>query len=88
MEPSPLGTPAGTTVRISVTQAITKGTFIKKIQRHEASANSSPPASGPSTPAMPPHAVQLPIAPPRSDSGKVLTITASELGTSSAPATP
>ncbi len=30
----------------------------------------------------------MPIAWPRSDSGKVLTITASELGTSSAPATP
>ncbi len=42
----------------------------------------------PSTPAIAPHAVQLPIASPRSASGKVLTITASELGTSSAPATP
>jgi hypothetical protein len=59
-----------------------------KIQRHDAIAKSSPPASGPSTPAIPPHAVHVPIAPPRSSAGNVLTITASELGTSSAPATP
>ena len=56
--------------------------------RQDPIASSSPPASGPSTPAIAPQAVQLPIAAPRSDSGNVFTITASELGTSSAPATP
>ena len=46
------------------------------------------PTSGPRIPAIAPHAVQLPIAAPRSSSEKVFTITASELGTSSAPAQP
>ena len=64
------------------------GRFSRKIDLHDAIANSSPPASGPSTVAIPPHAVQLPIAGPRSDSSNVATITASALGTSSAPATP
>ncbi len=80
--------PAGITVRISTTQPAASGTFTRNTMRHEATASSSPPASGPSTPAIAPHAVQLPIAGPRSASGKVFTITASELGTSSAPATP
>ena len=44
--------------------------------------------SGPSAPAIVPHAVQVPIAGPRSRSGNVLTITASELGVSRAPAIP
>ena len=34
---------------------------------------------------MPPHAVQEPIAAPRSDSGKTATMIASEAGVSSAP---
>ncbi len=68
--------------------AIASGMLIRKIKRQEPIARSSPPASGPSTPAIAPQAVQLPIALPRSDSENVLTITASELGTSSAPATP
>ena len=59
-----------------------------KIQRHDAIASSSPPASGPSTPAIAPHAVQLPIAGPRSSSEKVLTITARALGVNSALVTP
>ncbi len=78
----------GITSKISARQAATKGRLTRKIQRHEPSANSSPPASGPSTAAIPPHAVQLPIAGPRSSSGKVATITASALGVSSALATP
>ena len=49
---------------------------------------SQPPASGPMTMAMPPHAVHEPIAAPRSSGGKVATITASALGVSSAPKTP
>jgi len=62
--------------------------LITKIHRHDAIASSSPPVSGPSTPAIAPQAVHVPIAPPRSDGPNVLTITANELGTSSAPATP
>ena len=50
--------------------------------------SSQPPASGPMTIAMPPHAVHEPIAAPRSSGGKVATITASALGVSSAPKTP
>ncbi len=78
----------GITARISHTQAITSGMLITKIQRHDAIASSSPPASGPSTPAIAPHAVHAADRAPRSDAGNVFTITASELGTSSAPATP
>ena len=62
--------PAGSPTRISATQTAASGMLIRKIQRHEPIASSSPPASGPSTPAIAPHAVQLPIAPPRSDSGE------------------
>ncbi len=62
--------------------------LIRKIQRQETVSSSSPPTSGPTTVAMPLHAVQLPIAAERSDSEKTPTITASALGTSSAPATP
>lgn len=59
-----------------------------KIQRHEAAWISAPPPSGPITVKIPAHAVQLPIAPARSDSGKVSMISARALGTNSAPATP
>ena len=59
-----------------------------KIQRHEPVSSSSPPASGPSTIAMPDHAVQAPIAAPRSLGSKRATISPSVLGTSSAAATP
>ena len=82
------GAARGTTNRISHTQTIASGMLMMNSHRHEPIASSSPPASGPSTPAIAPHAVQLPIAPPRSSGGNVFTITASELGTSSAPATP
>ncbi len=69
-------------------QPSASGTLITKIHRHEPTDNSSPPASGPSAVAIAPHAVQVPIAAPRSSGPNVLTITASELGTSSAPAIP
>ena len=49
---------------------------------------SQPPRNGPITVAMPDHAVQEPIAPPRSSGGNALTITARALGASSAPKTP
>ncbi len=78
----------GITARINPTQTTAKGRLIRKIQRHEATPSSTPPPSGPSAAATDPNAVQEPIAAPRSDSGKVATITASELGISSAPATP
>ncbi len=66
----------------------TNGTLMAKIQRHEAASTSQPPASGPITIAIPDHAVQEPIAAPRSAAGKTETITASALGVSSAPNTP
>ena len=60
-----------------------------KIQRHEATSTIQPPATGPRMAAIPPHAVHVPIAAPRSaSSSKVVTITASEAGVSSALATP
>ncbi len=76
------------TARISTRQSATNGRLIRKIQRHEPIASSSPPPSGPIAAAIAPNAVHVPIAAPRSDSGKVATITASELGINSAPATP
>jgi hypothetical protein len=66
----------------------TNGTLIRKIQRHDATSISTPPPSGPTTVEMPAHAVQVPIAPPRSAGGNVAMMIASVLGTSSAPATP
>ena len=62
--------------------------LIRKIQRHDATCTSTPPPSGPITVATPVHAVQVPIAAARSPSPNVSMISASELGTSSAPATP
>ena len=82
------GLAAGITAKINTTQIATNGRLIRKIARHEKSCSSPPPASGPSTVAIPPQAVQLPIAGPRSDSAKVATMTAKALGVSSALATP
>ena len=67
---------------------MTSGTFRAKIQRHETWSTITPPASGPTIDAMPPQAVQEPIAAPRSSGAKAVTMTASELGVSSAPAAP
>ena len=67
---------------------ITNGTLIRKIQRHDAASIKAPPPSGPITVEMPLHAVQVPIAPPRSSGGNVDMMIASVLGMSSAPATP
>jgi hypothetical protein len=82
------GARAGTAMRTMTTVATTKGTLMAKIQRHDATSMSHPPASGPMTIAMPPHAVHEPIAAPRSSAGKLATMTASALGVSSAPNTP
>jgi hypothetical protein len=79
---------AGTARRISQRHATTSGRLITKIQRHDPTLRINPATSGPSAPAIVPHAVQVPIAGPRSRSGKVATITASELGVRSAPAIP
>jgi hypothetical protein len=66
----------------------TSGTFSAKIQRQEPWSTIPPPASGPTITAIDPHAVHEPIAAPRSFGGKAATMIASELGVSSAPATP
>ena len=80
--------PGGTASATSVSVTITNGTLMAKIQRHDAASTSQPPASGPITMAIPDHAVQEPIAAPRSSGPKVEMITASALGVSSAPNTP
>ena len=49
---------------------------------------SLPPTSGPTTVAIPDHAVHDPTAPPRWSGGNAATMTASALGVSSAPKTP
>ena len=69
-----------------VTTAI--GTFRRKITRQLEMPISHPPSSGPITVETPVHAVQVPIAAPRSFPEKVDVITASDAGVSSAPATP
>ncbi len=63
-------------------------TLIAKIQRQDALSIRKPPASGPITVATPVHAVHEPMAAPRSAGGNVWMISASVLGTSSAPAMP
>ncbi len=57
-------------------------------EHREAVSISQPPRNGPITVAIPAHAVHEPIAAPRSRGGKADTITASELGASSAPKIP
>ena len=78
----------GTATATSAIVTRTNGTLIAKIQRHETASTSQPPTNGPTTVAMPAHAVHDPIAPPRSSGGNAPTITASALGVSSAPNTP
>ncbi len=67
---------------------ITSGTLIKKIQRHDAESTIWPPIRGPARMPIPPHAVHLPIAAPRSSLGNTATMMASAAGVSSAPETP
>ena len=66
----------------------TSGTLMAKIQRHDAWSTSWPPITGPSRLPIPPQAVHAPTALPRSSGGKVVTITASAAGVSTAPETP
>ena len=79
-----LGTASATTTSV----AMTNGTLIAKIQRHEAASMSWPPASGPMTVAIADHAVHEPTARPRCAGGNAATMTASALGVSSAPKMP
>ena len=65
--------------------ARTSGTLRAKIHRHDAWSTITPPARGPTIAAIPPQAVQEPIAAPRSLGLKAATMIASELGTMSAP---
>jgi hypothetical protein len=59
-----------------------------KTQRQDAAVTSQPPTSGPTTKAIPVHAVQAPIAAPRSSPLNVAAMTASPEGVRIAPATP
>ena len=78
----------GIAARTSPRVASTSGTLSAKIHRQEAWSTITPPASGPTIAAIPPHAVQAPIAAPRSFGAKAATMIASELGTMSAAAAP
>src|SRR5207253_3208405 len=60
----PEGVAAGTALRIKDRQAITNGTLITKINRHDATFKIVPAMSGPRAPAIVPHAVQVPKAVP------------------------
>ena len=79
---------SATALRTSQSVTRTIGTLIAKIQRHEVWSTITPPASGPTISAIPPQAVQEPIALPRSAWANAATMIASELGVSSAPAAP
>ena len=59
-----------------------------KIARQDSASTSQPPTSGPITNAMPLHAVQEPIAAPRTSRGNAATMSASDPGVSSAPNAP
>ena len=63
-------------------------TLIQNAARHERRSTSTPPNSGPIRNALVVHAVHRPIARPCSDLGNVAMMSASELGTSRAPAPP
>ena len=78
----------GTAIRISASAAMTSGTFRAKTQRHEVAPTIAPPASGPAIEAIAPQAVHEPTAAPRCSGGKAMTMIASELGVTSAPAAP
>ena len=67
---------------------ITSGTLMMKIHRHDAESTIWPPMIGPARIPMPPQAVHVPIAPPRSSLGNTDTMMASAAGVSSAPETP
>ena len=78
-----------TSIRLaSASVTRTKGTLMAKIARHDATSTSHPPTSGPMTNAIPLHAVQEPIAAPRSSRGNAATMSASDPGVSSAPNAP
>src|SRR5207253_5827986 len=68
--------------------AIVKGGLIRKMERQDATETSQPPTSGPITNEIPVHAVQVPIAAPRSSPAKFAVIVASAAGVRSAPETP
>ena len=78
----------GTAIATRTIVIAMNGTFSAKIQRHENASISCPPTSGPTTVAIPDHAVHEPIAAPRWAGGKAATMTASAAGDSSAPNMP
>jgi hypothetical protein len=67
---------------------MTSGTLTQKIARHDRASISAPPPAGPSTVAIPVHAVHVPTAFPRAAPSNVAARIASEPGTSRAPANP
>ena len=66
----------------------TRGTLIRKTARHETASTRMPPTNGPRMVVAPEPAAHTPNARPCSSPSKVDVISASEPGTSSAPAAP
>ena len=65
---------AGTATDTIISVIRTTGTLTAKITRQETVSTRKPPATGPTTAAIPDHAVHEPIAPPRSSGGNAATI--------------
>src|SRR3954470_6729152 len=78
----------GTATRINTSVPTTTGALRAKIQRHDAWSTIAPPASGPTTAAIPPHAVHERTPAIRSRGANAATMIASELGATRAPAAP
>ena len=78
----------GTARETSINVSTTNGMFTAKIRRQDTASTRNPPASGPTTVAIPAHAVHEPMAAPRSSGANAVTITARALGVRSAPNPP
>src|SRR5262245_40306192 len=79
---------SGTRQNAMNTASSAMGTFTKKIARHENASTSQPPSTGPSAVVRADAPAQVPIARPRSFSGKVALMIARLLGTRIAPPIP
>jgi len=79
---------SGTRASAAIATKTARGKLIKKTYRHEACCASHPPSSGPSAAVIAAKPDQVPMARPRSASGKLALIKAKLPGVASAPPTP
>ena len=79
---------SGSSIRRRTSVAAIGSTLMAKTQRQEATDTRNPPSTGPNTAEVPLQAVQVPIARPAASPRKLDMISASELGTRSAPKMP